>query len=193
MGQDKTALRAAVRKARKALAQTADHAPFCKAINRALIEELGKRTGGAVATYMAMGSEVTLDDFHSFLLETSQWIAALPTITDRANGEMEFKAWQHPENLHVGQAGISEPPVDAPTVLPDIVVTPLLAFDANGGRLGQGGGFYDRALASLRQRKQITVIGAAFASQEVKRVPMEPHDATLDAVVTQHGLRYFAR
>ncbi|MDP8916491.1 MAG: 5-formyltetrahydrofolate cyclo-ligase, partial [Pseudomonadota bacterium] len=81
----------------------------------------------------------------------------------------------------------------APFVTPDLVVTPLLAFDAAGGRLGQGGGYYDRTLAELRGRGQVFVLGLAWAGQEVARLPAETHDQPLDAVLTERELRLFKR
>jgi 5-formyltetrahydrofolate cyclo-ligase len=72
---------------------------------------------------------------------------------------------------------------------PDLIIVPLVAFDADGFRLGQGGGFYDRALARLVP--QAFALGLAYAGQEVEAVVREPHDHPLDAVLTEHGLRRF--
>jgi 5-formyltetrahydrofolate cyclo-ligase len=69
---------------------------------------------------------------------------------------------------------------------------PLLAFDAHGGRLGQGGGYYDRTIAQLRAGGPVFVLGLAYAGQEVERLPAETHDQPLDAVLTETGLRLFA-
>jgi 5-formyltetrahydrofolate cyclo-ligase len=70
---------------------------------------------------------------------------------------------------------------------PDLILAPLLAFDRRGGRLGQGGGYFDRAIADLRARGPLIVMGLAFAGQEVGEVPLEAHDARLDAVLTERG------
>jgi len=65
---------------------------------------------------------------------------------------------------------------------------PCLAFDRAGYRLGYGGGFYDRTLAALRaDGRPVLAIGFAFAAQEQAAVPRAPHDARLDAVVTENG------
>ena len=66
----------------------------------------------------------------------------------------------------------------------NIVILPLLAFDATGARLGRGGGHYDRTLASLRKKCHVRAIGLAFDEQMVEKCPVEPHDAPLDMVVT---------
>lgn len=86
-------------------------------------------------------------------------------------------------------AGVPAPHPDRPERRPDLVITPLVGFDRFGGRLGQGGGHYDRALASVRRTGPVFVLGLAFAGQEVDRLTLEPHDQTLDAVLTEAGYR----
>ena len=76
---------------------------------------------------------------------------------------------------------------------PELVVTPLLAFDGSGGRMGQGGGYYDRTLGQLRAEGRVFVVGLAFAGQEVEKLPAEDHDQPLDAVLTEAGFRRFAK
>ncbi len=91
--------------------------------------------------------------------------------------------------LSSGPFGTREPADDVATRMNDAdaatVLVPGLAFDHTGGRLGRGAGFYDRFLANpaLRARK----VGVGFACQVVERVPMEAHDAPLDAIVTEDG------
>ena len=84
-----------------------------------------------------------------------------------------------------GVWGIREPLAQAPAVDPDIVLTPLLAFDRARHRLGYGGGYYDLTIAQLRGRKTIVAVGLAFAVQEVFTVPVTPRDAPLDLVLTE--------
>ena len=72
-----------------------------------------------------------------------------------------------------------------------MVLTPLLAFDGAGGRLGQGGGHYDRTLQNLRAHGPVLVVGLGYAGQEVDAIPMEAHDQRLDAVLTEAGYRAF--
>ena len=71
---------------------------------------------------------------------------------------------------------------------PEIVIVPLLAFNRAGGRLGYGGGFYDRTLEQLRERRATLAIGFAFAGQEVDDLPLEPTDQPLDLIVTETGV-----
>jgi 5-formyltetrahydrofolate cyclo-ligase len=72
-------------------------------------------------------------------------------------------------------------------VTPDLIIAPLLAFDRAGGRLGQGGGHYDRTIEALRALGPLFVIGLAYAGQEIAAVPREPHDQPLDAILTEIG------
>ncbi len=86
-------------------------------------------------------------------------------------------------------AGVPAPLPDSPERRPDLVIAPLVGFDRFGGRLGQGGGHYDRALERLRRNGPVFVLGLAYAGQEVDRLALEPHDQTLDAVLTEVGYR----
>jgi 5-formyltetrahydrofolate cyclo-ligase len=66
-----------------------------------------------------------------------------------------------------------------------MLLVPLLAFDAQGNRLGYGGGYYDRTLAAL----SVPAIGIAYAGQEVASLPHDAHDIALDAILTEQGIR----
>jgi 5-formyltetrahydrofolate cyclo-ligase len=81
--------------------------------------------------------------------------------------------------------GVPAPQPVMPAMTPELVIAPVLGFDRRGGRLGQGGGHYDRTLANLRARAPVFVIGLAFSGQEVSELPLEPHDQRLDAILTE--------
>ena len=83
-----------------------------------------------------------------------------------------------------GAFGAKTPPQGAALVEPQVVLVPLLAFDAQGFRLGYGGGYYDRTLEDLRAQQPTLAIGLAYDEQEVERVVIEPTDQRLDAMVT---------
>jgi len=83
-------------------------------------------------------------------------------------------------------------PAEGAWLDPEVLIVPLLAFDAHGYRLGYGGGFYDRTLAGLRARGPVLAVGFAFAAQEVPEVPIDAFDQRLDAVVTEKGVAVFA-
>ncbi|TNF58830.1 MAG: 5-formyltetrahydrofolate cyclo-ligase, partial [Rhodobacteraceae bacterium] len=73
-------------------------------------------------------------------------------------------------------------------MVPEILIVPLVAFDARGGRLGYGGGFYDRTLQGLRAAGPTLAVGFAYAAQEARALPLEPTDQRLDLIVTESGV-----
>jgi 5-formyltetrahydrofolate cyclo-ligase len=102
-------------------------------------------------------------------------------------GRLELIATGELHSLAVGYRGIREP--DGPSIDPEVVdvaVVPGVAFDPVGGRLGRGGGHYDRLLPSLPS--DAPRIGMCFACQLVPMVPREPHDAAIDVVVSEHAV-----
>jgi 5-formyltetrahydrofolate cyclo-ligase len=98
-----------------------------------------------------------------------------------------FRAWHPGQPLVTGSFGVPRPDKDQPELTPRVLIVPLLAFDRAGYRLGYGGGFYDRTLAALRQRKPITAIGVGYVAQELPQVPHGPMDQRLDYVLTEDG------
>ena len=96
----------------------------------------------------------------------------------------------HAEELEPTRWGLREPaPVaarEADLRDFDVVLVPGLAFDAAGGRLGRGGGFYDRLLAGRGQRS--VVVGVGFEFQRLEELPLAPHDALMDCVCTEVGI-----
>jgi 5-formyltetrahydrofolate cyclo-ligase len=115
---------------------------------------------------------------------------ALPRIDER-HAALSFRRWNEGDELVDNHHGIPEPRAEAEAVIPQVILVPLLAFDATGHRLGYGGGYYDRTLAALRRAGGALAIGVAYAGQEVPTLPREPHDRALEAVVTAAGLRRF--
>ena len=99
-----------------------------------------------------------------------------------------FREWRPGDVLVPGMFGVEEPAADAPALTPDIVVTPLLAFDAAGNRLGYGGGFYDRTLRGLRARYNTLAIGGAYDEQEFPTLPVHTGDAVLDMIITDRRI-----
>jgi 5-formyltetrahydrofolate cyclo-ligase len=109
---------------------------------------------------------------------------ALPVVAGKGK-PLIMRAWAFGQPLASGVWGIREPPPDAPEVLPDILLVPLLAFDRLGHRLGYGAGYYDMTIAALRARKPVVAVGLAFAAQEIEAVPTTARDARLDLVLTE--------
>ena len=111
---------------------------------------------------------------------------ALPTLTGDGV-TMVFRRWAPGERLVPAAFGLSEPPATAAEVDPQVLLMPLAAFDDRGGRIGYGGGFYDRALERLERSHPVRRIGIAFSTQRVDRVPEEAHDRRLDLILTEDG------
>jgi 5-formyltetrahydrofolate cyclo-ligase len=109
-------------------------------------------------------------------------------VIQRPGLPLEFSRWEPGCALREGPFGAMVPEVDD-FIEPEILIVPLVAFDARGGRLGYGGGFYDRTLERLRARRATLAIGFAFAAQEAETLPLEPTDQPLDMIVTEQGIR----
>lgn len=102
-----------------------------------------------------------------------------------ANGApLLFRTWSPRTRLVAGSFGAMIP-IAGDTLVPRILIVPLLAFDRRGMRLGYGGGYYDRTLAELRRAQPVRAIGFAFAAQEVPAVPSGQMDQPLDLIVTE--------
>lgn len=138
----------------------------------------------AVGLHAALADEVPLDAVAEAVLAAGR-VLALP----RMDGErLHFARVERWGTLVRGRFGIQEPPATAPEVLftrGDLLLLPGVAFDAGGGRLGRGGGHYDRALAALRETPYL--VGVGFAFQLVARVPLAAHDRRVDAFVSERG------
>lgn len=103
-----------------------------------------------------------------------------------------FRQWQKNDALVRHALGTQEPVSTAPTLIPEIILVPLLAFDGDGYRLGYGGGYYDRTLERLREfPNPPRFIGVAYSMQEIDQVPTDSHDLPLDGVLTELGVSMF--
>ena len=175
--RDKAALRAEARALRKRLAGLDP-----EAAGRAAEHAAALPAGDPVAVYRAIGSELDMDAL-SVALAGQGRILCLPVVTE-IDAPMIFRRWTPGEPLELDQAGVPAPLPLAETVIPDLILTPLLAFDLEGGRLGQGGGYYDRTFAALPDAIRV---GFAYAGQRVDQVPIEAHDIRLHGVLTEVG------
>jgi 5-formyltetrahydrofolate cyclo-ligase len=108
---------------------------------------------------------------------------ALPVVKGRGQ-RLSFRAWQPGDPLESGVFGTLQPSAGCETLEPDVLLVPLLACDAEGWRLGYGGGFYDRTLEDLRRRRKVTAIGVGFDRQLVAEVPHGADDQRLDWLLT---------
>ncbi len=191
METDKQALRALMRERRLALARDAGP-DFATRAARHFLAWIGARlvpAGSVVAAYWSIGAEadtrVLLED-----LDRAGYRCALPVVVAPGT-PLIFRRWMPGSILETGPLSTRQPSPDAETVDPRIVIVPLLAFDRTGCRLGQGGGYYDRTLNALRRGGSVTVIGFAYAGQEVESVPVTSRDQRLDGVLTENGVARF--
>lgn len=177
----KVALRAELRAARDAFLRDLGPGERARLEARAAANLVPFINGaGCVAFYRAMGAE--LDCGPAISAAAAAGIAiALPHVDSRQS-PMRFLRWMPGAPLIAGWRGLLQPPADAPEVRPDIVVVPLLGFDSGLVRLGQGAGFYDRALAGLHD---VVKIGFGWSVQQRSAIAPDPWDVPLDAVVTE--------
>jgi len=145
--------------------------------------------GETVSGYLPIRDEVSPIPLMQALLAAGRRLA-LPTIQTKWS-PLTFRAWRPGDRLCDADFGLKEPAVDANEVLPDILLLPLAAFDAEGYRIGYGGGYYDRTLTLYRSQRSVAAIGIAFDCQEVPAFVHEPHDERLDYLVTPSGARSF--
>lgn len=135
-----------------------------------------------VALYLPMGSEIDTGPLALRLIGMGRSLC-LPVVVEDGT-PLVFRQWRPQDPLQPDLQGIAAPIKIAPEVTPALILAPLLAFDAFGGRMGQGGGYYDRTFAAHPDALRI---GVAYAGQAVARVPMEPHDIPLHGVLTETG------
>ena len=138
---------------------------------------------GIVSGFIPYKSEITTMPLLN-ALRRQGWETCLPVVI-AAEEPLLFRVWTPGEPLMPGVWDIPIPLEQAPEVLPDVLLVPLLAFDRAGYRLGYGGGFYDRTLEKLRVLKSVAAIGIAYHAQMVDEVPRGPYDAPLDYVMTE--------
>lgn len=135
-----------------------------------------------VMLYFPMQSELNPEDVAAAAWASGK-IVCLPRADWNAGSMQPVRINEWGPGLDSPVRGVRQPGEGGEVVDPgliDFVLVPGLAFDASGGRLGRGGGFYDRFLVGVRAFR----VGAGLDEQVVDAVPMGPHDARLDAVVT---------
>jgi 5-formyltetrahydrofolate cyclo-ligase len=179
----KAELRTQLRAARKAHVEEQPDAIRSLLFHRPpapLLEKIAPET--AIGLYHANAFEAPASGYAKFFQERGNPIA-LPSFASDAE-PMEFREHTDPfgeSDLEQGAYGTMQPALSAPPVTPDLLFVPLVGFTAEGKRLGQGGGHYDRYLAA---NSGTLAIGLAWDVQLCETLPTEPHDIALDAIVT---------
>lgn len=142
-----------------------------------------------IAGYWPVGSEIDVRPLMARVVEAGMR-CALPVVESQTT-PLSFRDWHPDRSLVNGPLGTRQPDADCKTVTPDVVFTPLVAFDSAGYRVGQGGGYYDRTLQSLRKKGRVVAVGVAFEAQRVGVVVKDAHDQRLDWIVTEAGAARF--
>ena len=102
---------------------------------------------------------------------------------------MSFKPWIFKEPLYVNKFGILEPKDTKKEIIPDLIMVPLVAFDARLNRIGYGKGYYDRSLQKISETKKKTIsLGIAYSFQKCDSIPVNKHDFKLDYIFTERGI-----
>lgn len=182
LSEEKAALRAQAFAQRKAAHEAAlgGRAAY-------LSEFLAGYRGVPLAGYIPIRTEISP---LSAMAEAAAHGSVCVPVIQGAGLPLTFSKWEPGCKMKPGSFGVAVPDQYTP-LIPEIVIVPLVAFDPRGGRLGYGGGFYDRTLAQLRQNGAILAIGFAYSGQKFAHLPICSTDQPLDMVVTEHGILDF--
>lgn len=146
-----------------------------------LSEVLAGHRSVPVAGYLPIKTEI---DPRPAMAEASAYGEVGVPVIQAAGQPLIFAQWVPEIPLVDGPFG-AQVPAELLPIIPQIVIVPLVAFDRHGGRLGYGGGFYDRTLEWLREKGPVMAIGFAYGAQETDHLPLEPTDQPLDLIVTE--------
>ncbi|MFT4613540.1 MAG: 5-formyltetrahydrofolate cyclo-ligase [Bacteroidia bacterium] len=179
----KSELRQHLREQRRQLTADQQHRAS-QALTHSVEQLPAWQSASRVALYLAADGEIDLAGVAQ-LARLQGKALFLPVISEET---LVFALWEAGGDLKPNRFGINEPTADAPRSQPsllDIICLPLVAWDAAGGRLGMGGGYYDRALANERAG---TLLGLGHEVQQVEKVPRDRWDVKLDYIATESAL-----
>lgn len=152
-----------------------------------LSEVLAGHRGVPLAGFLPIRTEI---DPQPAMAEAAAYGPVGVPVIQGAGQALKFSKWEPDLPLREGPFG-ARVPMDDVWLVPQILIVPLVAFDRRGGRLGYGGGFYDRTLEALRARGPVLAVGFAFAAQEAEALPLEDTDQCLDMIVTEADVLSF--
>jgi len=186
-------LRRRLRRARRALTP-AEQRAHAAAVSKRIAREPGLRRAQRIALYLPADGEVDPLPLRALLRgRERRWY--LPVLRGHAPGHLWFVRWRAGDRLRPNRFGILEPVRRGRQILPahalDLVLAPLVGFDADCHRIGMGGGFYDRTLAFLRRRRhwrRPLLVGLAHECQYAEQIAPSDWDVPLDAVVTEDSI-----
>lgn len=160
------------------------------------------RAARHVACYLANDGELDVEELILRCWDQGKSVY-LPVLSQIHHNRLHFLPFHPGEKLVLNRFGIQEPRLRPRCMVPaarlDLVLTPLVGFDAQGNRLGMGGGFYDRTFSFLRQRhcwRKPHLLGVGFDFQQVETqgvdcLPRQPWDVPLKGVASETGVRLF--
>jgi len=180
----KTQLRSSLRQRRRTLSPAAQHAAA-----QAVLHAVGGlptwTKAQRIALYLAADGEIDTSPLEQQARSLSKQVF-LPVINE--DNSLRFVTWHAGDTLSNNRYNIPEPPAAA-TCCPlpelDIIFLPLVGWDLRGGRLGMGGGFYDRTLLGIAGP---LLVGLAHENQQVEAVPQDSWDVVLDYIATDTAL-----
>jgi len=143
--------------------------------------------GVDLAGYMPIRTEI--DPLSAMAEASAHGRVGVPVIIGEGQ-PLKFSEWTPEIFMKDGPFGVKIPEEER-FFDPEIVIVPLVAFDAKGGRLGYGGGFYDRTLEILRDRQATLAVGFAYSDQMMEHLPLEPTDQPLDLLITERDIFNF--
>ncbi len=146
-----------------------------------LREVMGSLEDLVVSFYWAFRGEPNLYRIMKHVVACGGQVA-LPVVVARSE-PLVFRSWAPGGKLDRGIWNIPVPPPDAPIVMPDIVIAPVIGFDRDCYRLGYGGGYFDRTLAALPRRPR--VIGVGYSSAAIVTIYPQWHDIPMNCIVTE--------
>ncbi len=143
--------------------------------------------GVPIAGYLPIKTEI--DPLSAMEEASAHSLVGVPVIQGNSK-PLKFSRWEPGCNLKKGPFDV-QIPVNSYYFVPEVLIIPMVGFDRNGGRLGYGGGFYDRTLEYLRSRQATLAIGFAYSEQEFENLPLEPTDQKLDIIITEREIIEF--
>lgn len=179
----KKRLRQQMRRQRQQFAETLEKDFIAQRVQQHFFALEILRPDSVIAGYWSAGAEVPLLPLLLDLFQ-QKYSVGLPGVT-ALDQPLEFRLWTPGSVLSQDLKGIFCPSSQQPILLPTIMCVPLVAFDEQGGRLGQGGGFYDTTIRLLRQTQPLITVGVAYEMQKVPYVPTTGRDEKLDYIVTE--------
>ena len=140
-----------------------------------------------IASFISFKSEISTQFLNEFLFNNGK-ILCLPIIKDNSE-TLNFIEYNLKTKLVSGKFGIMQPSDLSKEFFPEIILTPCLAFDENGFRLGYGGGYYDKTFSYLKKIKHKFIsIAVAFDDQKINKVIHDKYDQKIDYILTEKKL-----